>query len=148
MRFVVAMTANAFRRRVAMFLVAGMTVGALGFEMCAEQFEVGEIVIKDILIENYHFRIAAFVLNVTRRTLLGARLGMQAVIAGSCVNIRSNVLVTVHAQSALGRFPEHRVAGGALRLNLGMAGNDRPGHYQRLDVLRRSLFKGENGDRH
>lgn len=36
MRFVVAVTIDAVRRRLAMFLILGMTVAALGFEMCVE----------------------------------------------------------------------------------------------------------------
>ncbi len=64
MRLVIEMTANAIGLCVAMFLVLHMTIGALGFQVCAKQFEIRELVLEGVLVEYDYFGVPTFVVCV------------------------------------------------------------------------------------
>lgn len=80
-RLVIAVTVDAVRRRFTMFLVGGVAVAALGFEVCAYDLEVGDRVVEVLFNQNYDIGVTAFMIRMTGRTLCGARVWMQAVIA-------------------------------------------------------------------
>lgn len=61
---VIAVTGNAVRRRFTVFFIGFVTIAALGFEMRADGLEVGERMIKGILVENHDFRVTPFVVGM------------------------------------------------------------------------------------
>ena len=84
MGFVVAVTIDTIRKRLAMFLVGFVTVAALGFEMRACCFEVGKGVVETFLHKNDDLGIPAFVLALSRSQQAGWVLpgGIVALLAG------------------------------------------------------------------
>jgi len=64
MRLVIEMTADAIGLRVAMFLVLHMTISTLGFQVCAKQFEIRELVLEGVLVEYDYFGVSSFVICV------------------------------------------------------------------------------------
>ena len=148
MRFIVAVTIDAVRRRFPMLFVGGVTVAALGFEMSAGDLEVGEGVVEIAFDKNNNIGIAAFVIGVAGRALVVAGLRMKSVIAVGSVNIRSYIFVAIHTQLPLGRLVEHRMTRRALGLYVGMAGDDLTRHKNGLDFLCRCLAICKEPERH
>ena len=56
---------HAVSRRLTMLFIGRMAVGAFGLQMRTGQVEVGECMIKQVLVEDHNDRIATFVLSVT-----------------------------------------------------------------------------------
>ena len=109
MNVVIAMTVDTDTRRIAMFFVHYMTVIAFSIEVRAEQFEVGEIMIKARLVQYDDLRRATEMLGMTRVALIIARCRVQAMESLQRNNVDCNVVVTGHAQLALTGFVKHLV---------------------------------------
>ena len=49
-----------------MLLICRVAIRTIGFEMCADNFKIGEFMVEIVFVENYDLRIPAFVIRVAR----------------------------------------------------------------------------------
>ena len=107
--------------------------------MLTVQRIIRHIMIKCLLTELHDFGVAPLVILVTGTAfrLPGAA---QSVIPVPCLDIGSNILVTIQAQRALLALAERAMARIALLLVPGMPFDETAWHHQRLDASRMYIF--------
>lgn len=134
--------------RIAMLLPAFVTIGTNRLPMFALQCEVGEVMIKSLLIEIHDVRSAAIVIRMTARAGALLRIRKQAVIAEPRADVIGNLFVTVKTKRALLVTFECFVAVAALRLDVGVALHQFAGHDQRFYLCRYWLRQGHEKNHH
>lgn len=101
MRFVLAMTGNAFSRCIAVTLACFMAAAAGYAHMCTLQGEVAALMIKLSSNKFDDVGIAPLVLGVTCQALQIGRIGEMPVQSHPALNIAGDILVTIQTQTAL-----------------------------------------------
>lgn len=129
---VLAMAGDAVGWRVTKFLSLCVTVATLhlGHGMTTLEREVGELVVKGLLIERRDVHATSLVLGVADATFLFRDTSMISLLLYS---ILRDFLVTIEAQAALRAFPEAHVTLLAITLEFGMALYHLAWHDQVLD---------------
>lgn len=143
MRIIFLMAGIAVARRLTMFVIGGMAVCAFVFGVLAEQWEVGELVIKIRLVETHDVGITALVVRVAVCTAVLADTLELAMKARRTIDICGDIFVAVEAERTLSAAFESLVAGFTLTFVLGMTLDDLARHDQRFDLGVSSLGNDE-----
>ena len=95
------MAVNAVTSRITMLVVGLVAVDADGIKMFADEFEVGESMVKCLLIQTDYVGVSAFMIGMAGRTFLRADVVGPAMKSCFAVDVRGNILMTVKAESSL-----------------------------------------------
>jgi hypothetical protein len=135
----VALVARA--RSVTQLLSAPVTVSALDPAVGTRQSEVGGVVVERIAIESHDVGPATRVLRmaVTAFRALGRR--SSPVKALPAFDVGAHIVVTLETQPTLGLLAKRLVALAAILLDVGMCGDHRPRHDERLERDRACRFR-------
>lgn len=132
--FEVAVNAALGRRPV--FLIRSVAVFTVHLDMASRQREIGDLVIKGFRVEPNDVGVATYVFRVASGAGLLGNLCGQTVKTDTGADIARNILMVmaIEAQLALFIAGESGVTRRTGGLDIGMAGNYRAGHNERLDI--------------
>jgi len=134
MNIVGLVAGETLRRRIAVLSVFFVALRALGFAVLAQELEVGEIVVERAFIEMDDIGIPAFMVCMTARTAVIARIAEQSVKPRPIAYVGRDIFMTFEAERTLLCALELGVTCTAVFLVFAMTFNNTARHDQGLNL--------------
>lgn len=138
----VPVAVHAGARSLSVFRLRRMAARALREGMAPAEGEVGPRVVERLGIQSNDLCVASHVIRVTGAARRARDLRRATVQALSLLDVVRDRFVAGQTEPGLFLLPEPVVTGGAVPLELGMAGDDRPRHDEALEGSGLSLRRG------